>query len=197
MESDAHEIVIKTQDIALVDTVALRTQELLPQGSDLVVHDWDALQPGLKQAIQADLASAWFMYGVLIVLVAFSVLNTVLMSVLERTKEFGIVMALGLSPGRLGRLVVLETALMGGMGFALGILFGAAVITWFGINGFAYPGMDELADRFNMPDRIYPAVTLLPLLLGPSIVLLGALLAALYPAARLNWLQPVQAMRAA
>ena len=50
---------------------------------------------GLKQAIQADFASAWFMYGILIMLVAFSVLNTQLMSVLERTKEFGIVMSLG------------------------------------------------------------------------------------------------------
>ena len=56
-----------------------------------------SLQPGLKQAIQTDFGSAWFMYGVLIVLVAFSVLNTQLMSVLERTKEFGIVLSLGLS----------------------------------------------------------------------------------------------------
>ncbi len=71
-----------------------------------MVHDWDALLPGLKQAIQADFVSAWFMYGVLIVLVAFSVLNTQLMSVLERTKEFGIVMSLGVTPGRLGRLVL-------------------------------------------------------------------------------------------
>ena len=83
------------------------SEVLLPPGQDLVVHDWDALVPGLKQAIQADLASAWFMYGVLVVLVAFSVLNTQLMSVLERTKEFGIVMSLGVSPGRLGRLVLL------------------------------------------------------------------------------------------
>ncbi len=49
------------------------------------------------------------MYGILIILVAFSVLNTQLMSVLERTKEFGIVMSLGVTPGRLGRLVLLET----------------------------------------------------------------------------------------
>ena len=69
---------------------------------DLVVHDWDALQPGLKQAIQADMSSAFFMYGMLVMLVAFSVLNTQLMSVLERTREFGIVMALGLKPGGWG-----------------------------------------------------------------------------------------------
>ncbi len=60
------------------------------------------LHPGLKQAIQADLSSAWFMYGVLIILVAFSVLNTQLMSVLERTREFGVITALGIRPRRLG-----------------------------------------------------------------------------------------------
>ena len=93
-----------------------------PQGEDLVVHDWDALLPGLKQAIQADFISAWFMYGILIILVAFSVLNTQLMSVLERTKEFGIVLSLGVTPGRLGRLVLLESTLMGAVGLVLGVI---------------------------------------------------------------------------
>jgi len=197
MESAAHEIVIKTADLSLVDGVVAQTESLVPAGSDLVVHDWDALNPGLKQAIQADLAGAWFMYGILVILVAFSVLNTVLMSVLERTREFGIVMSLGLTPGRLGRLVMLETSLMGIIGFVFGILIGAGLIVYVGINGFSYPGMDEMADRFNMPERIYPTVQMLPLLLGPTIVFVGTVLASLYPAARLNWLEPVQAMRAA
>ena len=93
-----------------------------------MVRDWDALQPGLRQAIQSDMASAWFMYAVLVILVAFSVLNTQLMSVLERTREFGIVMALGLKPGRLGRLVMLETALMGFVGLVLGDRADSAVV---------------------------------------------------------------------
>jgi ABC-type lipoprotein release transport system permease subunit len=197
MGDQAHEIVIKTADLALVAGVKQQLQGLLPPDGDLLVFDWDELQPSLKQAIQADLAGAWFMYGILIILVAFSVLNTVLMSVLERTREFGIVMSLGLTPGRLGRLVVLETTLMGFMGLVLGILLGAGLILWVGVNGFSYPGMDEMADRFNMPARIYPQLQLLPLFLGPVIVFAGTMIASVYPAARLHWLEPVQAMRAA
>jgi putative ABC transport system permease protein len=197
MGDQAHEIVVKTADIALVAGVKQQVQDLLPPGGDLLVFDWDELQPSLKQAIQADLAGAWFMYGVLIILVAFSVLNTVLMSVLERTREFGIVMSLGLTPGRLGRLVVLETALMGFIGLIVGVLLGGGLILWVGVNGFSYPGMEEMADRFNMPARIYPQLQLLPLFLGPTIVFAGTLIAAIYPAARLHWLEPVQAMRAA
>jgi putative ABC transport system permease protein len=197
MEGAAHEIVIRVPGLSLVDGARARVNGLLPEGADLVVLDWDELQPSLKQAIQADLAGAWFMYGVLIILVAFSVLNTVLMSVLERTREFGIVMSLGLTPGRLGRLVVLETSIMGLMGLVLGVILGGAVIVWLGDYGFSYPGMDEMADRFNMPARIYPQLKLFPLLLGPVIVFAGTLIASVYPALRLNWLNPVQAMRAA
>jgi ABC-type lipoprotein release transport system permease subunit len=137
------------------------------------------------------------MYGVLIVLVAFSVMNTQLMSVLERTHEFGVIMALGLTPGRLGRLVMLETSLMGLAGLLLGAAAGALVTLWFTYNGFSYPGMDEMAATFNLPSRFYPRVTPLTMFLGPAVVYLGSLVAALYPGLRLLWLQPVEAMRAA
>ena len=123
-------------------------------------------------------------------------MNTQLMSVLERTHEFGIVMSLGLTPGRLGRLVVLETALMGIAGLFLGAVVGGLVTLWFSYNGFSYPGMDQLAANFNLPSRVYPQVTLWSLILGPAVVLLGSVLSSLYPALRLHWLHPVEAMRA-
>ena len=197
MGDHGHSVVIAAPGLSQVGDYTTRTAGLLPDGADLVVHDWNALVPGLRQAIEADLASAWFMYLVLIVLVAFSVLNTQLMSVLERTKEFGIVMSLGLTPGRLGRLVILETALMGGLGLAIGAALGAMLVFWLSQHGFSYPGMEELAGKFNLPDRIYPQASAPGILLGPTIVFIATLLAALYPALRLRWLQPVEAMRAA
>jgi ABC-type lipoprotein release transport system permease subunit len=197
MDGAGHAVVIEAPDLFGVGALARRTRELLPAGDRLVVQDWDALQPGLKQAIQADFASAWFMYGVLIVLVAFSVLNTQLMSVLERTREFGIALSLGLTPGRLGRLVLLETSLIGTLGMLLGMLLGLGLLVWLGQVGFSYPGLDELSSRFNLPDRIYPSISAVGLLLGPLIVWFASLVAALYPALRLRWLEPVEAMRAA
>jgi len=169
---------------------------LVAQQNELAVRDWDALQPGLRQAIASDMASAWFMYAVLIVLVAFSVLNTQLMSVLERTREFGVMLALGMSPGKLARLVGIETLLMSLLGLVLGILVGAALAGYLSVVGFYYPGMEEMAARFNLPDRMYPEVSVLSLLWGPVIVFVFALLAAVYPALRLYRLLPVAAMRA-
>jgi putative ABC transport system permease protein len=195
MDGAGHQIVIAAPDL---DSVERIKQELIAYVPDnLVVHDWDALQPGLRQAIQADLSSAFFMYAVLVILVAFSVLNTQLMSVLERTHEFGITLSLGVTPGRLGRLVLLETAMMGLVGIFLGALLGGLITTWFGYVGFGYPGMDEMAANFNLPSKFYPQASVLTLFLGPGVVFLGGMLAAIYPALRLNWLHPVEAMRAA
>lgn len=197
MGDHGHSIVMLAPGLLQVPTIKQDAQALLPVEDELVIHDWDALQPGLKQAIQADFVSAWLMYGILTILVAFSVLNTQLMSVLERTKEFGIVMALGLTPGRLGRLVMLETALMGGLGLLLGAAVGGLFTFWLSQRGFSIPGMEAMSAQFNIPDRIYPDVSLLSLLLGPAVVFIASLFAAVYPAVRLHWLQPVAAMRAA
>lgn len=197
MDGSGHLIVINAPGIDQVPELEARVRAALPADQDLVVRDWDALQPGLKQAIAADMSSAFFMYGVLVILVAFSVLNTQLMSVLERTREFGIVMALGLKPGRLGRLVLLETALLGLLGLLLGALVGAAVTGWLSVHGFSYPGMQEMAEKFNLPARIYPQVTMFSLWVGPLVVFAFTILSALYPALRLRRLHPVEAMRTA
>ena len=192
-----HRVVINAPTIDDVAKLELRVETLLEARDDVVLHDWDALQPGLRQAIQADLSSSFFMYGLLAILVAFSVLNTQLMSVLERTREFGIVMALGLKPGRLSRLVLIETALMGALGLILGGIAGAIVTHWFAVNGFAYPGMEDMAAQFNLPARMYPQVSWQSVMAGPAVVFVFTMLAAVYPAVRLHWLEPVAAMRSA
>ena len=197
MEGAGHAVVVNVPNLFEVESVAERAKTILPRGQNLVVHDWNDLNPGLRQAIQADLIGSWFMYGILVILVIFSVLNTQLMSVLERTREFGIVLSLGISPGRLGRLVLLETVLIGSIGLAIGSALGGIATSWFAVHGFVYPGMEEMMQQFNLPDRIYPDLNAISLFAGPAVVFAGSVIAAIYPMARLHWLRPVQAMRSA
>lgn len=197
MGDAGHSVVIRLPALEEVEGAVSHLEAMLADQPELTVLDWDALQPGLRQAIASDMASAWFMYGVLLLLVAFSVLNTQLMSVLERTREFGVMLALGMRPGRLARLVGMETLLLAGLGLLLGVLLGALLTWYLSHTGFTYPGLEEMAAKFNLPGRMYPRISFLSLLSGPLLVFLGALLAALYPALRLLRLQPVSAMRAA
>ena len=195
MEDQVHSIVVDVDTLDAVDAAKSRLIDLITS-PDIVVLDWNELQPGLRQAITADMFSSFTMYAVLIVLVAFSVLNTQLMSVLERTREFGVMMALGLSPGRLARLVFLETAVMSLLGLVLGCALGSLITAYFQANGVYIPGMEAAMEQYNLPGELYPQLNMLSALLGPAIVFVGSMLAAIYPALRLYTLAPVAAMRA-
>ena len=196
MADQGNSIAVAVNSLDRVSPEFSNAQQSLSGRDDLVLLDWNELHPGLKQAIQADLSSAWFMYGVLIILVAFSVLNTQLMSVLERTREFGVITALGVKPRRLATLIMLETALMALIGLVIGVFLGWLVSLYFNTVGFSYPGMSEVAAKFNLPGKMYPSLTVFSMILGPLVVFLFCLLASVYPAARLYRLQPVEAMRA-
>lgn len=196
MRGAAHRVVIRLDALDLLADVQPQLRAALRDDGPLALRDWNALQPGLQQAIRSDMLSAWFMYAVLIVLVALSVLNTQLMSVLERTREFGVMLALGLGPGRLARLVGMETCLLGLIGLLIGLLLGTALAWYLSVVGFSYPGLEEMSHRFNLPGRMYPQVSLLSMLWGPLTVFAGVLLSAVYPALQLFRLQPVAAMHA-
>ena len=197
MGDHGHSVVVRLPSLERVPAATLALGERLRDRDELTVLDWDALMPGLRQAIDSDMASAWFQYAILVVLVAFSVLNTQLMSVLERTREFGVMLSLGLRPQRLAHLVGMETLLLAIMGMVLGMLGGGLLSWYLSYAGFSYPGMEEMAARFMLPDRMYPEVSLLSMSVGPLAVFGGAMLAALYPALRLFRLQPVAAMKEA
>jgi putative ABC transport system permease protein len=211
-EGRANYIVIRSSDAlqlsgwkAIINKI-LETNKVLEtfaNGNDndnknikLSLRDWDELQPGIKQAIQADISGAIFMYVILIVLVSFSVMNTQLMSVLERTREFGTVMALGLRPARLSRLILLETTMMAVLGLVIGVAIGMSITAYLHVYGFSYPGMEDMAAKFNMSERLYPSINWLAALTGPSLVMVFSVLATIYPAMKIRRLAPLEAMRA-
>jgi len=163
---------------------------------DMVVFDWMELMPGLIEAIKMDLVSGFIMYIILILVVAFSILNTFLMVVFERTREFGLFMAMGTTPGRLTKLLMMESAAMTLMGIFSGIIAGSLITYYFQIHGILIPGATEIMRQFGLPDRMYPQLSLLSLSIGPGVVLIITFLTALYPALRVRRLKPVEAMTA-
>lgn len=198
MDGRGHTIVANGPDVKQVERYQKNLETVLSASSGaLETLDWKKLNPGLQQAIQSDMASAWFMYGVLVVLVSFSVLNTQLMSVLERTREFGIMNAIGLRPIELIKLVLLETSVMAGLGFLIGTLGGWLLAIYLNQVGLSIPGMQEMAEQFNLSGAMYPSLSLLAIASGPAAVFVGSLLAAIYPVLKLQKLEPIAAMRAA
>jgi putative ABC transport system permease protein len=164
--------------------------------STLVVLDWMELMPGLIQSIQIDLVSGLIMYVILIIVVAFSILNTFLMVIFERTREFGVFMAMGTTPGRLTRLLLLESTTLTMLGTVIGIIAGSLVTWYFQIHGIIISGTSEMMRQYGLPERMYPQLSALSIAVGAGLVLVITLVAALYPALKVRRLQPVEAMRA-
>lgn len=198
MRGAVHEVVILADSLNDVESIEKRLSRGLPEAGvkGLAVLDWQKLMPGLVQAIKMDLTSGLIMYVILIIVVAFSIFNTFLMAMFERTREFGVLMAIGTTPGRLARLLMLESVSMTAVGVATGVLAGGAITLYFQAHGIVIEGASELLAQYGMPERMYPKLSWLSVSIGAGIVLVITGLTALYPAWRIRRLKPVEAMTA-
>ena len=196
MGEDAHAVVVSGSNHETIPQTKAVVAAQLAADPRLVVLDWEQLIPGLKQLIQTDMVQNWITYIALILIVTLSIMNTFLMSVLERTREFGIMLALGVSPRQIGIVVLLESLFLTVLGLAIGIAIGGGITVWLHFTGFTFPGMKELYAQYGLPGEIHPKLSLASFTLGPAVILVFTMLAALYPALRIRKLQPVEAIHA-
>lgn len=200
MRGGVHEVVIVADTLKHVASIKRTIKQELDRTdktSELTVMDWMELVPGLLQSIQLDLVSGFIMYGILIVVVAFSILNTFLMAIFERTKEFGVMMAVGTTPGRLTRLVVTESMMLTMIGIVVGIVLGSLVTMYFQMYGIDFTGANEILNAYGISGRLYPRLSIISATVGPVAVLIITFLSALYPALKVRRLRPVEAMQGA
>jgi ABC-type lipoprotein release transport system permease subunit len=199
MDEAVHEVVVIGKSLSDVSRIKAQLSDalsVLNNGKALKTLDWQELMPGLRQAIEMDLVSGLIFYGLLIIVVAFSILNTFLMAILERTKEFGVMMAVGTTPRRLTKILLIESMSMTLIGIITGICAGIGITYYFQIYGIDFSGGSELLSHFGITGRMYPKLSLLSVSIGPFMVLFFTFFAALYPALKVRRLKPVEAMTA-
>ena len=200
MDGAVHQVVAIAQSLSDISAIKARITSWLSSlnpDHPLAVLDWEQLMPGLRQAIEMDLISGIIFYALLVLVVAFSILNTFLMAIFERTREFGVMMAIGTTPGRLTKLLLIESLTMTMAGIVAGILIGCLVTLYFQVHGINLGGSAELLSQYGISGLIYPRLSLLSIMIGPCMVLAITFFAALYPALKVRSLRPVEAMGAA
>ena len=136
-------------------------------------------------------------YVSLVVVVVFIILNTLLMSVLERTREFGVLLAVGMRPSLLGRMIWLELSLLALLGLAVGMLIGSGATLIYAHIGISMPGSETFFAQWGLPGKLYPRLSLLSLSAGPGVLVVCILLAGIFPYRRVRRLEPIAAMRSA
>jgi len=198
LEDEAHMLVLMVDDLSTLDAIASNFEDRLPQ--QLMVQTWQQLMPMIEQSIELDRAGAALFYSLLLILVAFAVVNTFVMVLFERTREFGLFMALGMRPGQVIAQVQFEALLLSLLGVVLGLVLAYPLITY--LTGVGIPldqmGGEEAIRQMQMGsiEHIYPKISLSSATTAPLVMIVGTQLAALVSTVRVRGIHPVTALRA-
>ncbi len=192
---EAHTLAIRAGRMTESGRLARDLNGWLPE--PLTARNWDEVLPDVKQGIELDRIGGYFIYGFITIVVIFSVVNSFIMTVFERTREFGMLRAIGMRPGRIVLMVQIEATFVWVLGVAMGLVLVLPAVIWLQINGL-YLGeeMSSLAESMYVPDRLYTKTTTIGLGVAPAVMFVGTQIAALIPSLRIRRLQPVTALRA-
>ena len=187
-----HEVAILLNNI---DDAGKVRDRLIPLASGNSVRTWKELAP--DAALMNDFMFIYYFIfiGIIMLALAFGIINTMLMSVLERTKELGMLMAIGMNRLRVFTMIMLETVFLTCVGAAVGILLGWAVTGFFGRTGIHMAGWGEGFEAIGFAATVYPIVTPGFIVLTAVMVIVTAILSSLWPARKALKLVPVEALR--
>ncbi len=182
---DIDDVNAVTEDLnSSIDTAAVRALS------------WTEVMPDFKQSIDLDNISGMFFLAILIVIVAFGILNTVLMSVTERFREFGILLAIGMPRKKLVVIVFFETIFILLIGLLIGNILAYAVNYYFMLNPIEFTGeYATLMEEYGWLPQMKSSVELSSFF-NTSLSILGiSLLSAIYPLYRVFTLEPLKGLR--
>ena len=196
MEGASHVVLVRSEELPAVEQAEDKLSAIAEKNGVLYLN-WQELRPEVQQMINIDWYSAVMMYATLVVVVVFIILNTLYMSVLERTREFGVLLALGMKPPQIGRMVWMEMIFLSAVGAGIGIVLGVILTGIFQKTGITIDmeGTEEIYAQWGLPTKFYPEMTFGRVIAGPAAMVLSIVLLGIIPYRRVLGLEPVEAMK--
>ncbi|MBA2665018.1 MAG: ABC transporter permease [Bradymonadaceae bacterium] len=199
MQGKLSQIGVLVGEVSEQERVAAALRKVFEARGGLEVLTWQQAIPEMKGLIEFDDAFGYIYLIVIFIIVLLAIANTFLMAVMERVREYGLLNAIGLSPARIGKLVIWESVLLALIAMVIGFAMGFSVhliIDHVGINAADMGAGDMEMAGVSLADMIIRS-ELRPLkwLIGSCCVFAVVMVSALYPAWRATRLSPAQAMR--
>ncbi len=192
MGNIAHEAAIILNEI---DNTKPFQAELQAAHPELLVETYSQVAPEIELFnTQIKISSTIFTFIVMIGLI-FSIINTMLMAVLERTRELGMLMAIGMNKVKIFGMIVIETLMLGMVGAPIGMLLGFLTINRLNSTGINLSKWSAAMQEFGIAEMVYPYVENSVYIELTAAIFITALLASLYPAFKAVRLKPVEAIR--
>jgi len=187
-----HQMVIRINDVEQTDVVAANIKEKLP---DLDVLSWKEIQPDL--AMMTDYINQMYAIFMMIILaaLAFGIVNTMLMVVLERTKELGMLTAIGMNKKKVFTMIMLESVFLSLTGGVAGMFAGWLTVMATAKNGINFSKYAEGMEAYGYSAHVFPEIGVGFLLMGTILIIITGIAASIYPALKALKLNPVEAIR--
>jgi len=178
--TDVSEVAFVLDDVETLPSVLASLGQAAP-GLDVV--SWSELEPFTQAILDISAGTIALWTVIMFILVAFGLVNTLLMAVLERTREFGLVQALGLRPRLLLLQVLLESAFLVGIGVVTGVVAGIATLLAFH-GGLDLSAVAEGGAALGIGRVLYPRIDVALTIYVAVFVWLMGIVTSLYPAWR-------------
>jgi len=187
-----HEIAIRMKDAGMAETV----QKMLKvHFHSLLVQNWKEIDPLL--AMLSDFMDLWLylFMGIILLALGFGIINTMLMTILERTRELGMLAAIGMNKRRIFILIMLESVFLSLTGGIIGIIMGT-LLTWYtSYTGINLGSLAEGFEKIGYNPMLYPSLDFIFFINLTVMVVITGILASVYPARRALKLRPAEAIR--
>jgi ABC-type lipoprotein release transport system permease subunit len=187
-----HEIAILLNDIENSDTVKEKLTGISPYNT---VSTWKELAP--DAAMMNDFMIMYYIIfiGIVMFALAFGIINTMMMTILERTKELGMLMAIGMNRKRVFSMIMLETIFLTLVGAAAGMLSGWIIVTALGKSGIHFSTWGEGFEAIGFAATVYPIITPSFFIIITVMVIVTAIISSIWPARKALKLIPMEALR--
>lgn len=172
----------------------LFSEELKTKYADLLVQSWKELSPELEYFQTSSGAFIWILQIIVMIALIFGIINTMLMSVLERFKELGMLMAIGMNRRKVFSMVMLETFYLALVGTPIGVLISWLTMHYLGFHGIDLSAYSEGLEAYGYDNVLYPFVTYREYVQVITGVFITSIVGAIYPAYKAIKLKPVEAL---
>lgn len=190
--SESNELAILLKDETTLESYKNYVQQLVPNAK---VEDWKDLSPELELVIESFHLYTYIITGIILLALTFGIVNTMLMSVLERIRELGMLMAIGLNKRKIFSMIMVETLFLTLIGCPVGLFIGWLSVLVLGTYGINIAIFSEGLASYGFSSIIYPALDGQNYWTVAIMCLITALLAAIYPAYRALQLNPAESIR--
>jgi len=192
-QSQVHELAIKLSHQGEARAFAMNMQTQL-ENSLLRVEPWQVVESSFFNSMQADKKGSYVSMGIIIFIVSIGVLNTILMGTLERTREFGVLKAIGTRPTAVFYLIMLESFVLAIIACVIGLIFSLPVCIWLASSGIPMPEPIDMGGIIF--DTMLGEISWFVVLLPTVVVILSTLLVSFIPAMRAAKISPLKALQA-